>query len=223
MRIEHHADCLMPLSRADCYVRSLSLYVFCLDEAPYLEVQDADVVYSNKPLVFPVRIYPVKEVAHAASRCTHEVGVVCVPCGKTLDSTRIASSVLNVNKGKVTLHVRKELRVTASAPLLLHTRYKIPLKRRGTRLFYSGAVQPSDYAQAQKIGVRHATKRIVVSAFSSHRPFDVWLRDGTDDDCFPPRHHSEDKKGYHSFERALPLIEMDRFVRARYFSVFIDA
>lgn len=211
-------------------LHSITLYEFNVG-AGILRIQDMDVV----TLKMDVPLRGGEEATLKRIRRDIRNFSGCVYTGKgELDYVELIKNrdipesleVISEDKGKNTsllMKVKSDFTFEKNRTYALYLQYDVELKGEGQYLFYSGAIQPSDYIGVRRIvNIEEAEKVIWICIWSKrNESFSTWCFNASAPCLYPPEKTAEwdDQKKIYKFD-SLFVERIMHWDRAMYFSVF---
>lgn len=213
---------------------SRTLYVFSLDEKR-LSIKDIDVVKFAEP--FQANNGEIMRFKRVRKSRDDRTGVVYATEGlKSYKELIRKQSVLKEAEvvfedaddyTTVLVQFKSNVSIYPHWTYALYLQYDVVLDGNGKHLFFTGAVQPSDFEKLEELGLKegHKEKEVEICIWSKKQtPFPVWFFDASKHCYYPsPELAKPDKqgRGFYEFRKILP-VEMHKN-RASYFSVFANA
>jgi len=206
---------------------SESLYSFDLDDG-VLSIEDHDFIFVAKDgagLLLPSGTHTIKQIRRTATsvhcamaKLPHEFTSENIVRGDRLQDVRLAHEEVKETIA-FTMSLGRSFLLLPGERYRLDLKYSVPLDPHGRILLFTGAIQPTDYDFASRLGVRFASKSVTVVIRRS-ATFTAYFFEPDQMNYFPVPHNATFLKAHKCYqvERDLNAL-MQQFGRARYFTV----
>lgn len=207
---------------------SATVYAFNLDKRE-LGIEDYDLFVPNKEGTFSEG-FRLKVVNPDIIEVTRASIYLVKPPFRSIDDALRKSDLVPSNFAEIVqekdffgVKIYKPLTISPKLAALLLLEYKLRLRGNGSRLFYCGSVQPSDYSIIKEyLNIKNVKKKVKMAVFSC-RPFEGWTFNASKLIAFPDGGMSI-LDGVQRFTREFNMkINLEEWEeRAYYFGLFIE-
>jgi hypothetical protein len=172
------------------FVKSVTIYSFELDHRK-LRILDYDYFSAGRPasLSMGFTVKQITRTRESVQRC--EIRLANAGLASLDDAYKTSTPIdrdtasLSLHDTSVNFKIRDELILSSEQALILALEYTVALAGQGSKLLYSGSVQPSDYSGVRnRLRVDDVSKTIKLVALSRN-PFSVRYFIASEPDPYP--------------------------------------
>ncbi|MCK4824894.1 hypothetical protein KA005_54585, partial [bacterium] len=169
---------------------SKTVYAFNIDERE-LKIEDYDLFIAKQEVVFSEG-FKLKTVNREITEITQANIRFCRGPFTSIENALNSTELLVTDIGEVlqeensfVLRIKDQLKMSPDLGALLTLKYKVALKGNGSRLFFCGCIQPSDYFGLRDyLVIENIRKEVKMVAFS-RRNFEGWVFNASKPVVFP--------------------------------------
>ena len=206
---------------------STTVYAFNLDKRE-LKIEDYDLFIAKRKAVFSEG-FKLKTVNREIIEVTQanisfsRMPITSIQSAQN-NTELLAKDTVEVlqEEDSFALHIKDHINISPDLGVLLTLKYRVALKGDGSRLFFCGCVQPSDYCKLKDYLIVENVKKNIRIVVFSRRNFEGWVFDASRPVAFPEAATSKTEgveRFVHEFSMDVSLGDLER---AKYFGLFIQ-